>query len=127
MWRYFNNNPLGRNVGDCAVRAVSAALGVDWESAYAMLASNGYLMGDLPQANSVIAATLRKNGFYKATIPDTCPDCYTAEMFCEDHPRGVYVLGFGTHVATVIDGEVWDAWDSTREIPIYYFYRKDDH
>ena len=127
MWRYFNNNPLGRNVGDCAVRAVSAALGVDWESAYAMLASNGYLMGDLPQANSVIAATLRKNGFYKATIPDTCPDCYTAEMFCEDHPHGVYVLGFGTHVAAVIDGEVWDAWDSTREIPIYYFYRKDDH
>lgn len=126
MWRYFNNNPLGRNVGDCAVRAVSAALGVDWESAYAMLASNGYLMGDLPQANSVIAATLRKNGFYKATIPDTFPDCYTAEMFCEDHPHGVYVLGFGTHVAAVIDGEVWDAWDSTQEIPIYYFYRKDD-
>ena len=126
MWRYFNNNPLGRNVGDCAVRAVSAALGVDWESAYAMLASNGYLMGDLPQANSVIAATLRKNGFYKATIPDTCPDCFTAEMFCEDHPHGVYVLGFGTHVAAVIDGEVWDAWDSTQEIPIYYFYRKDD-
>lgn len=127
MWRYFNNNPLGRNVGDCAVRAVSAALGIDWEQAYSMLASNGYLMGDLPQANSVIAATLRKNGFYKATIPDTCPDCYTAEMFCEDHPKGVYVLGFGTHVAAVIDGEVWDAWDSTQEIPIYYFYRKDEN
>lgn len=127
MWRYFNNNPLGRNVGDCAVRAVSAALGVDWEQAYSMLVSNGYLMGDLPQANSVIAATLRKNGFYKATIPDTCPDCYTAEMFCEDHPKGVYVLGFGTHVAAVIDGEVWDAWDSTQEIPIYYFYRKDEN
>lgn len=126
MWRYFNNNPLGRNVGDCAVRAVSAALGIDWEEAYAMLASNGYLMGDLPQANSVIAATLRKAGFYKATIPDTCPDCYTTEDFCEDHPHGLYVLGFGTHVAAVIDGEVWDAWDSTREIPIYYFFRKDE-
>lgn len=126
MWRPFNNNPLGRNVGDCAVRAVSAALGIDWEEAYAMLASNGYLMGDLPQSNSVIAATLRKAGFYKATISDTCPDCYTAEDFCEDHPHGVYVLGFGTHVAAVIDGEVWDAWDSTHEIPIYYFFRKDE-
>lgn len=126
MWRYYNPNPLGRSVGDCAVRAVAAALGVDWEAAYSMLASNGYLMGDLPQANSVIAATLRRNGFYKAVIPDTCPDCYTAEMFCEDHPEGVYVLGFGTHVATVIDGELWDSWDSSQEIPIYYFYRKDD-
>lgn len=126
MWRYYNPNPLGRSVGDCAVRAVAAALGVDWESAYSMLASNGYLMGDLPQANSVIAATLRRNGFYKAVIPDTCPDCYTAEMFCQDHPEGVYVLGFGTHVATVIDGELWDSWDSSQEIPIYFFYRKDD-
>lgn len=126
MWRYYNPNPLGRSVGDCAVRAVAAALGVDWESAYSMLASNGYLMGDLPQANSVIAATLRRNGFYKAVIPDTCPDCYTAEMFCEDHPEGVYVLGFGTHVATVMDGELWDSWDSSQEIPIYFFYRKDD-
>ena len=126
MWRYYNPNPLGRSVGDCAVRAVAAALGVDWESAYSMLASNGYLMGDLPQANSVIAATLRRNGFYKAVIPDTCADCYTAEMFCEDHPEGVYVLGFGTHVATVIDGELWDSWDSSQEIPIYFFYRKDD-
>lgn len=126
MWRYYNPNPLGRSVGDCAVRAVAAALGVDWESAYSMLASNVYLMGDLPQANSVIAATLRRNGFYKAVIPDTCPDCYTAEMFCQDHPEGVYVLGFGTHVATVIDGELWDSWDSSQEIPIYFFYRKDD-
>ncbi len=124
MWRYFNPNPLGRSVGDCAVRAVAAALGIDWEAAYSMLASNGYQMGDLPQANSVIAATLRKAGFYKAIVPDTCPDCYTAEMFCEDHPRGVYVLGFGSHIATVIDGEVWDSWDSTQEIPIYYFYTK---
>lgn len=126
MWRPYNPNPLGRNLGDCAVRTIAAALDVDWETAYYMLASNGYMMGDLPHANSVIAATLRQNGFYKKTIPDTCPDCYTAEMFCEDHPRGVYVLGFGNHVATVKSGAVWDSWDSTQEIPMYYFYRKDD-
>lgn len=126
MWRYFNPNPLGRSVGDCAVRAVSAALDISWEEAYSLLASNGYWMGDMPQANSVIAATLRKAGFYKAIIPDSCPDCYTAEMFCIDHPRGVYVLGFGTHVAAVVDGVLLDSWDSSQEIPIYYFYRKDD-
>lgn len=28
MWQKFNENPCGRNVGDCAVRAVSVALGV---------------------------------------------------------------------------------------------------
>ena len=39
MWREFNNNPKGHRVGDCAVRAVSVALGVDWDTAYAMLAN----------------------------------------------------------------------------------------
>ena len=35
---YFNENPAGRSVGDCAVRAVSKALGKTWEEAYVELA-----------------------------------------------------------------------------------------
>lgn len=46
MYRYFNNNPAGRSVGDCAVRAVSKALGISWEDAYAQMATNGYKMAD---------------------------------------------------------------------------------
>ena len=54
------------------------------------------------------------------------PDCYTAEDFCTDHPYGTYVLAFGGHVATVKDGVLYDAWNSSHEIPQYYFYRKGD-
>lgn len=36
-WIEFNNNPVGRRVGDCAVRAISKALDTDWESAYISL------------------------------------------------------------------------------------------
>ena len=46
-WRKYNPNPAGRAVGDCAVRAVAAALGVDWETAYAMIAENGYALNDI--------------------------------------------------------------------------------
>ena len=38
MWKEFNNNPCGMRVGDCAIRAVSVALGIDWEDAYEMIA-----------------------------------------------------------------------------------------
>ena len=100
MFQLFNNNPLQRKVSDCAVRAISKALDIDWETAYAKLAMNGYLMGDMPNANSVWGALLRQNGFYRQAIPDRCPDCYTAEDFCKDYPKGIYVLGFGNHVAT---------------------------
>ena len=123
-WRNYNPNPAGRAVGDCAVRAVAAALGVDWETAYAMIANNGYLMGDMPSSNSVWGAVLRQNGFYRYSLPNTCPDCYTMEMFAEDHPEGVYVVGTGNHVATIMDGMIWDAWDSSNETPVYYWQKE---
>lgn len=126
MWIKYNPNPAGRLVGDCAVRAVSAALGIDWEEAYNLIADAGYNMGDMPSSNSVWGAVLRQNGFYRAAVPNTCPDCYTAADFAQDHPRGVFVLGFGTHVATVIDGNIYDSWNSSNEIPQYFWYRKEE-
>lgn len=124
MFAYYNPNPTGRNVGDCAVRAVSAALGMDWEEAYDIISDAARNMGDMPSSNSVWGAVLRMNGFYRRSIPNTCPDCYTAADFARDHPRGVFVLGFGTHVCTVIDGNIYDSWDSSSEIPQYFWYLK---
>lgn len=120
-WKPFQNNPAGRNVGDCSVRAVSVALGVDWETAFAMIAANAFQMGDVISANSSWGSVLRQHGFKRYIIPNTCPDCYTAEQFAEDHPDGIYVLGFGNHTATVKDGMIWDSWDSSKEVPIYYW------
>ena len=125
MWVRYNPNPTGRMVGDCAVRAVAKALDVDWETAYDMIALNGYYMGDMPSSDSVWGSVLRQHGFYRAAIPDRCPDCYTAADFCRDNPEGVFVLGFGGHVATVADGMIYDSWDSSQEIPQYFWYRKD--
>lgn len=124
-WKMYNPNPVNRNVGDCAVRAISVALGVDWETAFAMVAKNAFQMGDMPSSNAVWGSVLRQNGFKRAIIPNNCPDCYTAEQFAEDHPNGVYVLGFGNHVATVKDGIIYDSWDSSREIPQYFWWRND--
>ena len=113
-------------MGDCAVRAVAAALNVDWETAYSKIAAAGYAMGDMPSSDSVWGAVLRQNGFYREAIPTSCPDCYTAEDFAKDNPRGTFVLGFGGHVATIQDGVLLDAWDSSQEIPVFVWYRKDD-
>lgn len=124
MWIKYNPNPTGRHVGDCAVRAVAKALGIEWEEAYKLITVNGYAMGDMPSSDSVWGAVLRQNGFYKKTIPNTCPDCYTVKDFCRDNPLGIFVLGFGGHVATVVDGDLYDSWDSSMEIPVYVWYRK---
>lgn len=125
MWIEYNPNPVSNNVEDCAVRAVSIALDVSWDDAFDMIAANAKQMGVMMHNNNAWGSVLRQNGFNRAIIPNTCPDCYTAEDFCRDHPRGIYVLGFGTHTATVIDGNIIDTWDSSGEIPTYFWYKKE--
>lgn len=126
VFEEYNPNPVGRHVGDCSIRAIAKALDTDWETAFILVTVNAYQMGDMPSSDSVWGAVLRENGFYKKIIPNYCPDCYTVEDFCKDHPNGIFVLGFGGHVATVVDGKLYDSWDSSQEIPIYYWYRKED-
>lgn len=122
-WEKYNPNPFCKTVGDCAVRAVSKALDLTWDEAFALISANGFLMKDMPSSNSVFGSVLRQKGFRRYIVPNTCPDCYTAEDFAGDHPEGVYVLGFGGHVATIVDGTLYDSWDSSNEVPIYYWTR----
>lgn len=123
-YRFYNPNPDSRRVGDCAVRALSKALGQDWETTYTGLCLQGFLMGDMPSSNKVWNSYIRRKGFYRHIIPNTCPDCYSVKDFCEDYPDGVYILALQGHVVTVVDGEYFDTWDSGDETPLYYFSRE---
>lgn len=120
-YRYFNPNPVGNRTRDCVIRAVAAALDMSWDDAFDLVAERAKQMGQTMDENAVYGSILRQCGFYRATVPNSCPDCYTAADFCRDHPHGIYVLGFTGHVAAVIDGQVWDSWDSSDEIPQYYW------
>lgn len=122
-FRRYNANPVANRTGDCAVRSVAVALGVDWDTAFDLIAENAKQMGEIMESNAAWGSVLRQHGFNRAVIPNSCPDCYTANDFALDHPRGVYVLGFGNHVATVIDGKLIDTWNSSDEIPVYYWYK----
>lgn len=124
MWKEYNPNPKNKRVEDCVVRAMAKALDTDWNKAYLMIVSQGLSMCDMPHSNAVWGAVLKREGFKRLAVPNTCPDCYTAKNFCEDHPEGTFVLGFGQHVATVIDGILYDSWNSSDEIPQYYWYRR---
>lgn len=127
MWKHYNPNPIALEGIDCTVRALTKALDISWEKAYAMLAANGFVLSDMPNANHVVNYTLRRNGFKRHALPDECPDCYTAEDFAREHPEGTYVLAFGDHVCTVIDGTIYDSWDSRNRVPMFYWEkRKDD-
>jgi hypothetical protein len=123
-WIYSNPNPFKRSVSDCAVRALSVAECLPWHDAYFLLCVTGAELGNLPDAKDVFRATLRKRGYKRHTLPDTCPDCYTLNDFCVSCKRGTYIVGVGDHVVAVIDGNYYDTWDSGDEIPLYFYSKE---
>lgn len=123
MLTHYNPNPAGRIAGDCVIRAISAALGESWQRVYVDLSVQGYMMSDWGNSDPVWGAYLRSRGFERHAIPNTCPACYTVGDFAADHKSGVYVLGTGSHAVTVIDGNVYDSFDSRDMIPTFYFER----
>ena len=124
-WKKYNPNPYGKNVGDCTVRAIARVLDVDWDTAYLGICIQGLMMKDMPSGNAVWGAYLKKKGFKRHMLPEECPECYTLEAFCEEHPKGAYVVAFGSHVVAVVDGCYCDTWESGQETPIYYFSKEE--
>jgi hypothetical protein len=123
MYSYYNANPYKIRVGDCVIRAISKALNMSWEDVYIELTIQGYIMGDLLSSNAVWNAYLKSKGFSRDIISNDCSECYTVEDFCNEHPQGTYIIGTGTHAVCVEDGCVFDTWNSSGEVPIYFYYK----
>lgn len=102
---------------------LTKVLNIDWEEAYAFLCAKGYEMRDMPSSNAVIVSVLIDNGFEEHSLMRKCKDCYTIDMFCRDHPQGVYAVFAEGHVIACIDGIVYDSFDSRNLIPLFYFVK----
>ena len=124
-WQSYNANPLNNRVGDCTVRAISKVLEQDWHETYLGLCLQGFEMADMPSANHVWGSYLRKKGFERQPILNSCSDCYTDDDFCNEHKNGKYVLALNSHVVAVIDGIFFDTWNSGNEVVLYYWLRED--
>ena len=78
----------------------------------------------MPSANVVWGEYLVDRGMTLRELSHPFLARYTVREFCRDHPKGIYVLGLGTHVVTAIDGDYYDIWDSGDETVQYYFRRE---
>lgn len=116
-----NPNPKNARVGDCVIRALSIATRRSWEDIYTALAVYGFMLCDMPSSNAVWGKYLKDQGYERQVVIDSCPDCYTVRDFCRDNPLGTFILGTGTHVVAVVNGNYCDTWDSGDEVPVYYW------
>lgn len=120
-----NPNPLGSYVGDCVIRALSIALDKPWTETYIDVCIHGLMLCDMPSSNYVWGDYLKQSGYKSSTISSECPNCYMVKDFCEEHPSGIYIVGTGSHVLAIIDGNYYDSWDSGDEHPIYYYTKEE--
>ena len=111
-FKFFNRNPYGDKIGDCVIRAISTALGIDYYE---------------------VAYMLRQNGrFYECE--ELCVDCYekllthdfqlpcfrgcgrTAREVASDFPNDTLILRMVGHLSTSINGNIVDTWDCSDKI-----------
>lgn len=116
----YNANPDKNRVGDCTIRAISAITGKCWEEVYIGIAIIGYLMHDMPSADSVWGEYLKRQGFARYNLPDDL----SVRDFCNIAPYDEYLLAIPGHLVYVSNGKYYDTWDSGDEIPNYYWQRK---
>lgn len=125
MYVYYNANPLGKHTNDCTVRGISLLMDIDWDTAYLKLVMEGFLLRNMPDNNITWGSFLRKQGYKRYSIPNSCPDCYTTVDFCREHPRGRYLIATGSHVICVIDGDYYDISDTGDEVIAYYWTKEE--
>lgn len=126
MWIPYQPNKKRKRGNDCTIRAMMKLTGLSWLEVYWGVCLCGAIVQDMPSTNDVWAEWLIGMGYERTEVPNYCPDCYTVEDFCADHPQGKFLVAVPQHVVCVIDGDYYDLFDSGDETVIAYWSRKDD-
>lgn len=131
-FHYFNANPKGRITTDCCVRAIAAATELDYNLVVLAQALVQIETGYDQAENKGIDILMEHLGWEKQKQPRKADGTkYKGQEFCElqqlhmdsnTHrfddsgiiisPRIVANIG-GNHTVAIVDGKVWDIWDST--------------
>ncbi len=120
----YNANTRGTRTGDCTARAISLAFGIDYhkarkalnDSAKAHNLANKRPFWEYNSHSNCIEVIKQLGGGNLNENKDRTP----VGSFADNHPSGTYIIWCsrdgishaGNHLVTIIDGKVYDSWDS---------------
>ena len=120
-FHYYNANPKNRITGDCVIRAICVACEVPYNQVVMDLAKiqceTGYDYGG--KGTDIL---LKQYGWTKMNQPRKIDNTkYTGKEFCsiiqdEENDKNINRIVAnigGHHIVAIINGKVWDIWDST--------------
>lgn len=130
-FRYYNANPKNRITGDCTFRAIATAMEKSWNDVVMEMAEMSCRTGYAINDEKGIKKYLEEQGWKKMKQPRKADGTkYTGKEFCEALQDGCasvdagiapslcarYVANIGGHhIVAIVNGKVWDTWDSTRK------------
>lgn len=126
VFHFHNANPKGKNTTDCVTRALCTALEIPYETVVRELAELYIKTGYDPADSILYGKYLKSKGWVKYRQPKHYDNTkYTGKEFCGeirsghegDFPKLEYknVIAHigGHHIVAIVNGKVWDTWDST--------------
>ena len=105
MYKYHNQNPLGRNTADCVIRSISIAEGKTWDETYEELSHiakhEGILLDDVNFVERYLDKRYKRACHYSKTVGE----------FMEEHKKGIYLVTMPSHITCIVDGVLYDTFD----------------
>lgn len=113
MFKYYNCNPLKRQVNDCVVRAIALAENKSWNEVFTKLSK-------LAEKRCILIDDTEFVEWYLTENYDTyCFICNNEHLrikeFLKLNPIGKYLITMKGHITCAIDGCVYDIWDCTNK------------
>ena len=120
MYKYYNNNPLKRNVNDCCVRAIALATGRTWDETYKQLSDFARIEGITFSEVEFIDDYLSQR--YEKYCPIKGQDFITLEDFLKAKLPGRWLVTMSGHITAVIDGICYDTFNPSKRF-IHCIYK----
>lgn len=131
-FHYYNANPKNKHTSDCVIRALC---GVICEKNYSQICKElldlslktGYFMN----SKECYERYLELNGFRKMKQPRRDDGtkytgkefCYLAQEFTFNYPSRIFAHIGGHHVVAIVEGRIYDIWDSSNGCVGNYYVR----
>ena len=108
---YYNNNPEGLTTDDCVTRAITLGSGLPYEEVSEKL----WLTADLFNCDRLCRFCYSR--FIECVLGFKQVNCdgMTVQEFAERHPRGKYIIRVPSHLTSLVNGNVYDIWDTRLE------------
>lgn len=112
MYIYYNNNPKGKRIGDCVVRAISKALEIDYKTVGSMLLENSQKNNCHVITRDCYSKLLEKQFGLKRMKANNITVGELANLL-QDHKL---LIRIKNHLTCSIYGDVYDIWNPENEM-----------